>query len=815
MELEIPGYKFKRVIGKGGMARVYLAEQTIFGRDVALKVMSKSLSEDATFGKRFFREAQIVAKLVHPNIVTVHDVGVHKGYYYLSMELLDGQDLKVRRKNLTITQKITALRDIAKALDYAGAKGYVHRDIKPENIMFQQADGRAVLTDFGIARAAQTDVAMTQTGVAIGTPHYMSPEQAKGKPVDGRSDIYSLGIVFYLLMVGRVPYDAESAVAIGIKHITEPVPLLPAGYEGLQGILDRMMAKQVDRRYQSAAMLIDDLDSIDLGRLIEAVEYAATHHSNEHENATLEADNNQSEIDTERFTVTQEAVRDLPRQRFFLPWIMSFLLVGSGVLSAVYILRPKPLEPYIKHAEKISKTVFEYGQGYFQQVLSKFKGVSDIDSSSTSTEEQKEESSVAQGYADKATQGGSLQNSAATGNTFNDTADDSKGRESENPQTLVSSGALQKKRSESLTGTAESSAPLTTNSATNSATNKPTLLAPDNTSTRTDPESLKPRVASTGDAVSSSENLVLLKYRKQLRESKVAYANDVSLLADYVDAHRDLLANFPDDEETLTSLKNLQSDLKQTLIGDARNGKITSARKQLTQFRYLFSKLPADSFSAIEKDLNDAIKTRSLLRKAQRYLSANTLTRPEGANALSTFRQVLTLDDTNKTAIDGLNLIAKKMTNFAEINFKNGQIVLALQQVETVLSIAPDNKQAKSLQRELQNTKVSDKAISNLLNNAKDAISRGDLFEPSMSNAYDYYRSVLNIDANNFAAQQGITNLTSHLSDKVWTLLNNEEYINARLNLRRPLELMPNDPSIQSLSRSVEMLIEEKKSSRS
>lgn len=158
MTINLPGYKILRTLGKGGMATVYLAEQEIFEREVALKVMSKSLAEDPSFGQRFMREAKIVSQLVHPNIVTVHDVGVHEGYYYLSMQVIDGLDLKQSRRSLSLRQKVTAIRDIAKALDYAGSKGYVHRDIKPENILFHTSDGRAVLTDFGIARADRKSV---------------------------------------------------------------------------------------------------------------------------------------------------------------------------------------------------------------------------------------------------------------------------------------------------------------------------------------------------------------------------------------------------------------------------------------------------------------------------------------------------------------------------------------------------------------------------------------------------------------------------------------------------------------------------------
>lgn len=262
MTPQIPGYKIVRTLGKGGMATVFLAVQDIFERPVALKVMAQGLSEDPTFSQRFFREARIVSQLVHPNIVTVFDVGVHEGAFYLSMEYIEGQDLKQARKQLNLQQKIQAVQDIARALEFAAQKGYVHRDIKPENIMIAKADQRAVLMDFGIARAAETDLSVTQTGLAIGTPHYMSPEQAKGKAVDARSDLYSLGVVFYLLLTGKVPFDGDSAVAIGIKHITEMVPDLPESMAAAQPIVSRLMAKAPQDRYQRPEELVEALEHL-------------------------------------------------------------------------------------------------------------------------------------------------------------------------------------------------------------------------------------------------------------------------------------------------------------------------------------------------------------------------------------------------------------------------------------------------------------------------------------------------------------------------------------------------------------------------
>ncbi len=262
-DIQVPGYEIEKVLGKGGMATVYLAIQKSFDRHVAIKIMAEHLSSDPSFGERFIREAKIVASLVHPNIVTVYDVGLADKHHFLSMEYIPGVDLKDCFQSLSFEQIMTVIKEISKALDFAGRKGYIHRDIKPENIMISNEDGRAVLMDFGIAKSLTSDQSMTQTGTAIGTPYYMSPEQAKGKDVDGRSDLYSLGVVLYQALVGKVPYDGDSAMSVGLKHLIDPIPSLP-DYQPvlLQPLINKLLAKSPDERFQSGDDLLKALSSL-------------------------------------------------------------------------------------------------------------------------------------------------------------------------------------------------------------------------------------------------------------------------------------------------------------------------------------------------------------------------------------------------------------------------------------------------------------------------------------------------------------------------------------------------------------------------
>ncbi|GAA0707545.1 hypothetical protein GCM10009105_06360 [Dokdonella soli] len=249
--IEIPGYRLLRQLGRGGMATVYLAVQESVDREVALKVMSPALLADPNFGERFLREAKIAAHLHHRHVVGIHDVGRAGDYHYIAMEYLSGGPVLPKDGSPRAPAfALRVAREIAGALNYAQEKGFVHRDVKPDNILLRD-DGSSALTDFGIARALDSALRMTKTGAIVGTPHYMSPEQARGRQIDGRADLYSLGVVLHEMLLGRVPYHAEDSLAIGIMHITQPVPLLPEALGALQPLLDRMLAKQPEDRFQT------------------------------------------------------------------------------------------------------------------------------------------------------------------------------------------------------------------------------------------------------------------------------------------------------------------------------------------------------------------------------------------------------------------------------------------------------------------------------------------------------------------------------------------------------------------------------------
>lgn len=260
--LRVPGYRILRPLGAGGMASVYLAVQESLEREVALKVMSPQLAADREFTERFLKEGRITAKLSHRNLVTVFDIGSHEGVYYLAAEYIDGGTLRdLMNRGLTVPQILDVVTDVARALHYAHDKGVVHRDVKPSNILYK-ADGTVVLADFGIAKAMDTTSTATMAGASIGTPDYMSPEQARGEPVDGRSDLYALGVMFYELLIGRPPFDGSDPFAVALAHITQPVPILPSEFAWLQPAIDSLMAKQPQDRFASGEVFIQALDRL-------------------------------------------------------------------------------------------------------------------------------------------------------------------------------------------------------------------------------------------------------------------------------------------------------------------------------------------------------------------------------------------------------------------------------------------------------------------------------------------------------------------------------------------------------------------------
>jgi serine/threonine protein kinase len=266
-EIVAERYEVEELVGHGGMSSVYKAHDTLLERNVALKILHEQYNEDEEFVERFKREARSVAQLQHPNIVTVIDRGEEDGRQYIVFEYIDGENLKellVRRGRLEAEEALAIGVEVARALAFAHEHGLVHRDVKPQNVLLN-GDGRAKVTDFGIARSIDVDTGVTQTGTILGTSNYLAPEQAGGQPVDAQTDVYALGVVLYELLAGEVPFPGESFVAVAMKHMHEPPPNILDKRRDvplrIAAAIDRAMEKDPGQRFPTMDAFAAELEA--------------------------------------------------------------------------------------------------------------------------------------------------------------------------------------------------------------------------------------------------------------------------------------------------------------------------------------------------------------------------------------------------------------------------------------------------------------------------------------------------------------------------------------------------------------------------
>ncbi|MDI6733453.1 MAG: serine/threonine-protein kinase [Planctomycetota bacterium] len=261
------GCRLIKKIGEGGMGIVYLAHHLALNKNVAIKVLPPSFAQEEERVKRFIREARSAAQLEHSNIVQIYNIAKHEDFYFIVMQYIDGESFATKIKNngkINLLEAIRIIRDVSSALGVAHKKGIIHRDIKPENIMVNQS-GEVKLMDFGLARSLDVASSLSRTGEILGTPFYLSPEQAQGLKVDARADIYALGVTLYHMLSGKRPFEGDTTVSIILKHINEKPPPLrqitPEIPETVSSIVHKMLEKDPDKRYQSTDELIDDITS--------------------------------------------------------------------------------------------------------------------------------------------------------------------------------------------------------------------------------------------------------------------------------------------------------------------------------------------------------------------------------------------------------------------------------------------------------------------------------------------------------------------------------------------------------------------------
>ena len=349
-------YHILETIGGGGMANVYKAHDAILNRTVAVKVLRPQFSDDDEFIRRFRREAQAATSLSHPNVVSIYDVGEESDLYYIVMEYVDGLTLKQliqQRGSLPIEEIVDIMMQISSAIAHAHANQIVHRDIKPHNILISE-QGEAKVTDFGIARA-MTSATITHTNSVMGSVHYLSPEQARGGMVNEKSDIYSLGIVLYEMVTGRVPFSGDTAVSIAIKHLQTEVPsprkFNPTLPQSLENIILKATAKDPFHRYASVREMETDLHTaLDPKRIYEE-KFVIPHDNDDvtkaipiiNENHFVNDDFDQTKISKPTSNSSETVNKEKPKKKKWVPVILITILLLIGSVIAAFAIVPKLL----------------------------------------------------------------------------------------------------------------------------------------------------------------------------------------------------------------------------------------------------------------------------------------------------------------------------------------------------------------------------------------------------------------------------------------------------------------------------------------
>ena len=786
--IDVPGYKVIKQLGRGGMATVYLALQESVDREVALKIMSPALMVDPNFGERFLREARIAAKLHHRHVVGVHDVGKHGDIHYIAMEFVSGGCAhREDGKPIEVTFVLRVVREIATALAYAHSKGFVHRDVKPDNILMRD-DGSSALTDFGIARANDSATRMTRTGAVIGTPHYMSPEQARGRPLDGRADLYSLGCVLFEMLMSRVPYQADDPLAVGIMHITEPVPKLAPNLAPIQPILEKMMAKTPEERFQTGTEVAEAIRELELDIAEGQLPHLATpdegyrrrvfaEHSRtqrlptpppEHEKVRGRAEPSFGEMPTmgeggarTRVTPSVQLGTHRPKpapaaSRKLWPWVVAVLVLALA--GGAYVFRGKLVDLLPESdvaalltradAAVIANKLTE-GDGNARAL---YQAVLQIDADNTQARDGlKRIGEVLIRSADEARAAGNLD----MARTFANDA-----------ESLLQGGPA-------------------------IAELKTRLQEAEAAKTRLDELIPKAEAALAAQNYIGTPDSAFELYQQVMSvdAANAIAPNGISKILDALGARADAELKAGDNAAAGLTIQSITS--------------ISPNFAQLADLKARHSEAMGDALDSLANDLE----------AAARLFAAGAITAPAAPNAEALYQSVLARDPVNVPAREGLRRVGNVLLTQATTKIDEKDLEAADKLIRRAESLGAGGaalRTAKLALREARerrdiaaNPRTVDAAgqlrLAELLSRARDYARNGDLFGEPGANAVDAYNNALRIDPNNAEARAGLAALPARAKELFEQSMSGKRLSAAHENFDVVRELAGSDPDVAGM----------------
>ncbi len=771
--IEIPGYKVIKQLGRGGMATVYLAIQQSVDREVALKVMSPALLVDPNFGERFLREARIAAKLHHRHVVGVHDVGKSGDVYYMAMEHISGGSVvKTDGEPVEVPFALRATREIAMALGYAHSKGFVHRDVKPDNMLMRE-DGTVVLTDFGIARANDSATRMTRTGSVVGTPHYMSPEQARGRQIDGRADLYSLGIVLYELLMGRVPFIADDSLAVGIMHITQPVPRLPDPLSPLQALLDLMLAKTPEERIQTGEDLVEEIRKMEIAiaegkypslakadaawrhriaaeAKLAAVRTVQVDAITRKENAASKSDPSIGATDDLNLDLGHRRPIAQVANKWVWPALLGVLILLGGGYAFRNQLSALLPEPEVNRTLNRAEVAITEGKllGTAESAKELFEGVLRID-----------------------------------------------------PDNARAAAGLKQVGSQLLEATRVALRDNNLERARQTVSQAREILQGGEALTSLEQEILKA-------AASTAELGQMLAAAQKAFDANNLMGNDNSAWAIYSKVlDGDMTNSLALSGQT--KIMNSLATRAELLIGSEQFEEANLRLKDIESVNPNFSKLA--ELRARLSDAENSVKEKktSLIEEADQLLARGKIAEG-GRNAVSIYQELLKTDPDNADAKRGLNAAAQALGERAQAAFikldleqtaRNLQLAQSLgwnpPQAKSLSSALREAREKRDISRERNNNPVAnDIEITRLLAAAEAAMQRGDLLEPPGDNAWDLYRRVLRMQQSNAKAKSGLTVLPEKAKASFDQMISQNRPIKAQVYFDGIKQMSPQDAAL-------------------